>query len=103
MRFDAKKMTGRCLSGAGRDRGRLAHAVLTETDPWFPALCGAQPGRRRGNGWSTYHRDVVTCPRCAKLLLARSDIFEATGSVDLADELRRMVPKRLGGTSKLGG
>lgn len=71
------RMTGRCRNGFERDGGRLYHAVqadlpATPQDPvhldgWRAALCGATPGRR-GNGWSTYEGDTVTCPRCLSRL-----------------------------------
>lgn len=63
--FAAKRMTGRCATGAERDGGSRYHAVEAVTNPWAPALCGATPGQR-GNGWSVYLGDVVTCPRCIK-------------------------------------
>lgn len=56
------KMIGRCATGAERDKGARFHAVPEGTG-WQPALCGASPGRR-GNGWSPYQGDGVTCPRC---------------------------------------
>ena len=67
----AKRMTGRCASGAEADGGRRFHAVHVDQDsPWSQALCGARPGQR-GNGWSDTHGDTVTCPRCLKIITHR--------------------------------
>lgn len=59
------RMTGRCANGAERDKGSRWHAVPAG-HPWIKAVCGAQPGQR-GNGWSDYPGDAVTCPRCLKV------------------------------------
>jgi hypothetical protein len=60
------KMSGRCASGAERDKGQRFHAVALGHG-WTRAVCGAAPGDR-GNGWATYPGNAVTCPRClAKL------------------------------------
>jgi hypothetical protein len=59
-----RKMTGRCATGAARDKGQLYHAVSSRAFPSYgTALCGAKPGQR-GNGWSDHIGDAVTCPRC---------------------------------------
>jgi len=61
-------MTGRCINGAERDGGKLWHAVNEDDYPsWKTALCGAKPGER-GNGWSSYPGEKITCPRCNKRL-----------------------------------
>lgn len=60
--FTPRKMLGRCATGAERDKGMLYHAVPEGTG-WQRAVCGAKPGAR-GNGWSGYAGDQVTCPRC---------------------------------------
>jgi hypothetical protein len=55
------RMASRCP--IGRER---FHAV-SSGHPWTTAICGVKP-RQRGNGWSKYVGDGVTCPRClAKL------------------------------------
>lgn len=58
-------MTGRCLNGAERDRGRLIHAIA-DNSAFGKALCGAQPGRL-SNGWD-WDEDAPTCPRCVAKL-----------------------------------
>lgn len=63
--YEPRRMTGRCASGAERDRGRLYHAVPAHGHGWTKALCGAQPGRR-GNGWSDCPGAEVTCPGCLR-------------------------------------
>lgn len=65
MNYKPRQMTGRCFNGAERDRGRLYHAVALDSRPWDAALCGAKPGMR-GNGWSDYIGEAVTCPRCLR-------------------------------------
>lgn len=64
------QLTGRCSDGAGRDGGRLYHAVptpnLTTGHVGGRALCGAEPGRL--SGWSWQVGEKVTCPRCLKRL-----------------------------------
>lgn len=67
--FTPRKMTGRCANGAERDKGSRFHAVPEGTG-WQKAVCGAKPGVR-GNGWSDYAGDKVTCPRCAFVLAWR--------------------------------
>jgi hypothetical protein len=42
--------------------GRITHAVIN-----FNALCGQNPGRTSG-GWSDYDDQILTCPKCKKLL-----------------------------------
>lgn len=68
--FVAARKIGRCANGFERDGGRVFHAVLEGA--WFDeALCGAKPGRKRGNGWSdTDLLQDITCPRCLRKLYA---------------------------------
>lgn len=67
MDCEARKLTGRCSSGAERGRGVKFHAVSTGSSPWATALCGARPGRLSA-GWSEHLGDAVTCPRCTRKL-----------------------------------
>jgi hypothetical protein len=57
------RKTGRCASGAELDGGTLYHAVPMGSNPWSRALCGTAPGKR-GNGWSQYPGEKVTCVKC---------------------------------------
>ena len=64
MNITPLQLTGRCLNGAERDRGKRVHAVA---DGAWKALCGAAPGRHSA-GWSSHPDPEVTCPRCLKKL-----------------------------------
>lgn len=62
-------MSGSARTGSD-NRGQLNHAVPVGAGLFGAALCGAKPGKR-GNGWSEYTADAVTCPKClAKLAKA---------------------------------
>lgn len=61
--YEPMRMTGRCASGLEADGGTRYHAV--NGGGWDRAACGATPGSR-GNGWSEYKGEEVTCPRCLK-------------------------------------
>jgi len=65
MKYSIRRLTGRCLNGSERDRGRLFHAVDGGT--WGVALCGKKPGRL-SNGFSSDEAPTVTCPKCIKKL-----------------------------------
>lgn len=62
-----RKLIGRASTGAERGKGRLVHAVEDQhTWPrFYPALCGAKPGRRSA-GWSETIETEVTCPKCKR-------------------------------------
>jgi len=62
--YQPRRKSGRCANGNERDGGALYHAV-PDHDPWAKALCGTKPGDR-GNGWSEYAGESVTCKRCIK-------------------------------------
>ena len=52
--------------------GKLYHAHDHDArEGQGPARCGMKPGRR--GYWSSYFGKEVTCPRCLKILKARSD------------------------------
>ena len=65
------RKTGRCATGSERDGGVRYHAVpidgIAGGGSWAKALCGSRPGDR-GNGWSVYQGDAVTCPACLRRL-----------------------------------
>jgi len=69
MKIVPRRLTGRCLNGAERDGGTRYHAVDESAgfSEWGVAICGAKPGLR-GNGFSYYEGEKVTCPRCLKRL-----------------------------------
>ncbi len=68
-------LSGRCADGAERGAGRLYHLVRKdiveriERDGYSlggKALCGAEPGRRSGVGWTKAMGNLRECARCAK-------------------------------------
>lgn len=63
--YEILSMTGRCRSGSDQT-GQLYHAV-PPGHMFGKALCGKAPGKR-GNGWSCYPGQKVTCPACIKKL-----------------------------------
>jgi hypothetical protein len=65
------RMTARC------SRSIRYHAV-SSGHPWTTAICGAKP-RQRGNGWSEYVGDAVTCPRCLTKLARAAPRSSLTG------------------------
>lgn len=62
--YHIARLAGRCANGAERDSGTLYHAIQLGD---YKAMCSAEPGRRSA-GWSPYHGDNVTCPRCLRIL-----------------------------------
>lgn len=62
--YQIMQLSGRCVSGAERGHGILYHAVPLGS---LRALCRAKPGRRSA-GWSSYHGEEVTCPKCIAAL-----------------------------------
>jgi hypothetical protein len=68
-----RALTGTARNGAERNKGRLVHAILSETAPGYPcfltAVCGAVPGRTSA-GWNEIDAPEVTCPKCQKRLAA---------------------------------
>jgi hypothetical protein len=62
--YQVMSLIGRAANGMQLDSGIRYHAVPFGTRL---AKCGAKPGRRSA-GWSSYHGDDVTCPRCLKKL-----------------------------------
>lgn len=71
-KYVPKRLTGRCANGAERDAGYKWHAV-EEASFFAKALCGAFPGGKLSNGWTTEGFDGavgfrVTCPRCQRKL-----------------------------------
>jgi hypothetical protein len=58
--YRIRRLAGRCSNGYGRDSGRLAHAVPSDS---HIALCGASYGRRSA-GWSEWDDEKITCSRC---------------------------------------
>lgn len=69
MVYFARKLTGRCVDGFERGKGKVSHAVATDTLPCREkALCGAAPGRL-SNGWAQPDQvERVTCVRCSARL-----------------------------------
>ena len=60
LNLTARRLTGRCRSGAERDSGVLYHAVpADQVMGGGKALCGVKPSLR-GNGWSERSGDEVT-------------------------------------------
>jgi hypothetical protein len=62
--YQILSMLGRLRNEFQRDSGTRFHAVRFDS---YKAICGAEPGRR-SVGWSLYHGEEVTCPRCLKKL-----------------------------------
>ena len=67
MKIEARRLSGRCTSGAQRGAGTVFHAV-PDGSAWGEALCGARPGRRSGCGFvePTTPGQPITCARCLR-------------------------------------
>lgn len=66
--YQILNLLGRLANSFQRDTGIRYHAVPFGS---IKALCGAKPRGRRSVGWSFYHGEHVTCPRCVERIEKR--------------------------------
>lgn len=92
MKIVATYASGRNRSDRDRS-GTNLHAVpisdgmltgLGSGGSWDKALCGYKPGAR-GNGWSSFVGNAVTCPRCAAKIAKMQDKGETVDRLTLEE------------------